>query len=78
MARSNACEMVAWRFVSCLTEREALGFLLLDLSKEGQGLQGAGDVESGRGQGSCVSSKEALPPGEERQTSPCAITAGSS
>ena len=65
VARSNACEMVAWRFVSCLTEHEALDFLLLDLPKEGQGVQGAGDVESGQDQGTRVSSKGDLSPGED-------------
>ena len=45
--RAYACEIVAWRFVSALTDLEALDVLLSDLPKPHSNPDEDGDVETG-------------------------------
>ncbi|KAG7104967.1 Calcium channel YVC1 like protein [Verticillium longisporum] len=47
-ARADACEIVAWRFLTRLSEREAVAFCLYDIpdNQEGEQVPGNGDEES--------------------------------
>lgn len=46
-ARGYACEIVAWRFVTHLSEREAIDFLLYELPPVARGVEQLQDAEAG-------------------------------
>lgn len=47
MARASACEYIAWRFTSNLSEREAIDYLLYELPSSRSKKRGSTDLENG-------------------------------
>ncbi|KAK5004278.1 hypothetical protein LTR28_009125, partial [Elasticomyces elasticus] len=64
--RGYACEIVAWRFVAHLSEREAIDYLLYELPSSSGGSRKPSDADIGSHSGQYLSSAAALTPPEQR------------
>ncbi|KAK4969320.1 hypothetical protein LTR66_011683 [Elasticomyces elasticus] len=65
-SRGYACEIVAWRFVAHLSEREAIDYLLYELPPSSGGSRKPSDADMRSHSGRYLSSADALTPPEQR------------